>query len=66
LQRGDHPFITHDCAVYYQQAQELPVQEIETMRRQDPVSGQLLSRIRQGLHRSKFTKRGLKSKVPQR
>lgn len=61
---GDHPFIHHESCMYYQKAVECPIADLAQMQPHTPVSRQLLVRIRQGLHRSPQTKRGLKAKVP--
>jgi len=43
---------------------EIPVENLAHLKQLEPLSVDLLSRVRQGLHRSKFTPRGFKSKVP--
>lgn len=64
-----HAFIRHDSYVYYRGAREVEVSDSDVFsptRRMPPVSPELLSRMRVGLHRSPHTPRGFKSKVPQR
>lgn len=60
---GDHPFIHHRSFLYYREAREVPVADI-TMRPHEPVSAALLSRVRRGLHASKFTAKRFKLCVP--
>lgn len=65
LDVGDHPFIAYRSFVYYQMAVEIPVTDVEqNMQRYAAVSPAVLTRLRQGLHASRFTPRGLKRKVP--
>lgn len=64
IERGDHPYISHQSFVYYREMVEIPVENLAHLKQLEPLSVDLLSRVRQGLHRSKFTPRGFKSKVP--
>jgi hypothetical protein len=64
LERGDHEFISHRSYVYYGAIQEREPSEIAHLEVQPPCSADLLKRIREGLHRSRFTRRGFKDKVP--
>ncbi|MEY4514852.1 MAG: hypothetical protein RLZZ450_6974 [Pseudomonadota bacterium] len=65
VNKGDHPFIVHASFIFYQKAAEIPVEDLATLKPQARCSDGLLKRVRQGLHRSPHTKRGLKPKVPQ-
>ena len=70
LNPGDHSFINQRSYIYYRQALEVSVTDIEQlvmkqqMQKRVPVSQELLARVRQGLHASKFTPRRLKGIVP--
>jgi hypothetical protein len=65
LEVGDHPYITQETFVYYRSAQ---VQSNKDLERQvssgkirfpyDPVSPEILKRIREGATKSKFINRG--------
>jgi len=66
VDEGDHPFLKHRSFMFYQRAAEVPVAEISKLTTREPVSPELLTRIRRGLRASKFTKRGLKGLVPNR
>lgn len=72
LRPGDpdaHPFITHESYVFYRGLREVEAGDTDTLqpgRKQTCIADALLSRMRIGLHRSQFTPRGFKAKVPQR
>lgn len=66
LNRGDHPYIAGESTIYYK-AYEILVTELPVgMQPREPATADLLARVRQGLHASKFTPKGLKAKVPQK
>ncbi|MEN9538159.1 MAG: hypothetical protein RLZZ126_394 [Pseudomonadota bacterium] len=66
LQAGCHPAIRHTSYVYYRQTRMEQVRDIEARLEQsvyrpgEPVSAELLQRVRAGLHQSKFTARAFK------
>jgi hypothetical protein len=62
-----HPFVHHDSYVSYVFAREVEMKwllAIPEKNRHAPVMPELLGRMRHGLHKSRFTKRRLKSLVP--
>ncbi len=67
---GDHAFIAHQSYVYYQRAMEVAVTDLMPLLQQQklyphgPASASLLTRVRRGLHASKFTPKRLKGIVP--
>lgn len=60
LVKGDHPFITHKSCIRYKDARVASVAQIRTllnggqMTRREPVSAELLARIREGAEKSDF------------
>ncbi|HET6843927.1 MAG TPA: hypothetical protein VFK06_19960 [Candidatus Angelobacter sp.] len=66
LKQGDHPFIVHDSVVAYSYARIRAVDDIETAflngtaKRREPVSQELLARIKTGLVDSDFTPNGVR------
>jgi hypothetical protein len=65
---GDHPFISHESFAHYQRMREL---ELSTLAAcvtsgRPPCSQDLLTRLIEGLHRSQFTRRGFKGRVPRK
>lgn len=65
LNVGDHPFISHESFAYYQRMREVELNILAacvTSGRQ-PCLQDLLTRLIEGLHRSRFTRRGFKSRV---
>jgi hypothetical protein len=66
LEKGDHPFIHHRSYVFYLKTYEISVTELQALKlpADEPVSPSLLTRIRQGLHKSTFTKQRFKDNVP--
>ena len=66
LKKGDHPFIQHDSVVAYSYARIAGVAEIESLvtnkpsLARQPVSPELLGRIRAGLLESDFTENGVR------
>lgn len=66
LHPGDHPFIVHDSVIAYSYARIRTVEEIEVAvasgaaRLREPVSPELLRRVRNGLIESDFTPNGIR------
>lgn len=66
LSPGEHPFLTHDSVVSYIYARIRKVVDIEAMLRadnakaRDPVTAELLAKLRNGLLESEFTPNGVK------
>jgi len=67
LYKGDHPFIQHESAIAYRFSQIRLVEDIQELLRsgaakpRDPVSPELLQRIRAGLLDSDFTPNGVRA-----
>jgi hypothetical protein len=67
LNKGDHPFVQHESVIAYRFSQIRAVEDITEMLRngsarpRDPVSPQLLKRIRAGLLDSDFTPNGIRA-----
>lgn len=66
INKGDHPYFSHQSYVFYPKTWEFPVGEIEKMECLAPVSPELLSRIRRGLHASRLAPKRFKGIVPNR
>jgi len=66
LKPGEHPFIVHDSVVAYSYARIRAVDDIETAflngtaKRREPVSPELLARVKAGLLDSDFTPNGVR------
>ena len=67
LYKGDHPFIQHESVIAYRFSQIRLVEDIQELLRsgavkpRDPVSLELLQRIRAGLLDSDFTPNGVRA-----
>ena len=67
LYKGDHPFIQHESAIAYRFSQIRLVEDIQELLRsgaakpRDPVSLELLQKIRAGLLDSDFTPNGVRA-----
>lgn len=64
-----HPFLRHRSYVFYGGLREVEAGDmdiLDPLRKQTRAAPSLLSRMREGLHRSPFTPRGFKAKVPVR
>jgi hypothetical protein len=67
LYKGDHPFIQHESVIAYRFSQIRLVEDIQELLRsgaakpRDPVSLELLQRIRTGLLDSDFTPNGVRA-----
>jgi hypothetical protein len=70
LQRGDHPFVSHESVIYYQDARILDLSLVEralnagirdfVCKLREPCDGDLLRRIQAGMVLSKQPKREVK------
>ncbi len=66
LKDGDHPFIRHDSVVAYAYSRIRTVEDIEaaitagTAKRREPMSKEIVDRIRAGLLDSDFTPNGVR------
>jgi len=66
LHAGDHPFIVHDSVIAYGYARIRTVEEIEraiatgAAKLREPVTPELLARVRNGLLDSDFTPNGIR------
>jgi len=71
LQPGEkdgHEFVTQESYVFYGGIQEVEVASLLALgagARRTKASAEFLSRLRRGLHKSPFTRRGFKASVPQ-
>jgi hypothetical protein len=71
LNAGDHPFVTHPSVIFYNDAREIDLAQVEKALNagiksfvctlHTPCSPQLLARIQQGLIVSKQTPKGIKA-----
>lgn len=62
-----HPFVKHESYILYGAMMEIEASALASLPancRREPVSAGLLSRIRQGAHTSKHTKKRFKKLVP--
>jgi len=60
-----HPFVHHPSYAFYARVVEVEVDRLEEIGDPHvPAAPELLSRLRKGLHKSPFTRRGFKNKVP--
>jgi len=64
--RDAHGFVTHESFAFFGGCIDVEVAKLQDLsaHRRDPVSPDLLSRLRAGLHKSPHTRRGIRSKVP--
>ena len=64
--RDAHDFVCHESYADYGRCRDTEVYELEkrTDRKRRPVSPALLDRLRNGLHESPRTRRGMKANVP--
>ena len=71
IRRGEHPFVRHDSCVYYDDAYLAPTYWIQrgveegTNRLSEPLSAQLLARVRQGALDSPLTLADAKAAIRQ-
>lgn len=68
LNVGDHAFVSHESFAHYGRMREVELGTLSgfAASARQPCSADLLKRLIQGLHQSKYTKRGHKARVPQK
>ena len=64
--RDAHGFVTHESYAFFGACLDVETTKLLALsaQRRDPIPHTLLARLRIGLHKSPYTRRGIKSKVP--